>query len=511
MEGRGYSDLLRNSSDEMILKSLMENPIGSSTPNMEMLGFRSSLQTFRVDSEELFNTWLMNAEIPGFSSTNGVHRTRQLSRKISTEVIAFSNQQIGTAQKQNVEDKSLSMLNDQSHDGQCSIRNAAEKSMQASNLFLAKAWFHSSQPMTRSRSSELRRRYVAMQNSQMQAIAEVQNDPTVFGVDKVTEKLTSEFCDISMIETANQLQTFLSPSNSATSPFDTAQIGTVDTISSVVSMLKGSLERKRLGKQVDPENLEGNSYGFSNLQPEGNLIFNQDTTNQIYWPTNTFQLVSTIKEQNLRNSNVENTLEPNIEAFATPANQFLTGTISQEPSQSGSSTAVPTFSAGFEACDDLANSAQTVFVCESSKKHIGNGVLNHKSGEYKENMLQNKFKDDKKKGNLVRVGSVSSAISADNGDSTKKRRVERSRKMAEAKERNLAPALPSDMQAVLKRCETLEKEVRSLKLNLSFMNRKDSEQTKHIEELQKENEELKDEKLRLVEEIERIYPESGSW
>lgn len=43
--------------------------------------------------------------------------------------------------------------------------------------------------------------------------------------------------------------------------------------------------------------------------------------------------------------------------------------------------------------------------------------------------------------------------------------------MAEAKERNLAPMLPSDMQSVLKRCETLEKEVRSLKLNLSFMNR----------------------------------------
>lgn len=43
--------------------------------------------------------------------------------------------------------------------------------------------------------------------------------------------------------------------------------------------------------------------------------------------------------------------------------------------------------------------------------------------------------------------------------------------MAEAKEKSLAPALPSDMQAVLKRSEALEKEVRSLKFNLSFMNR----------------------------------------
>lgn len=44
-------------------------------------------------------------------------------------------------------------------------------------------------------------------------------------------------------------------------------------------------------------------------------------------------------------------------------------------------------------------------------------------------------------------------------------------RMAEAKERVLTPAIPSDMQSVLKRCEILEKEARSLKLNLSFMNR----------------------------------------
>jgi hypothetical protein len=68
------------------------------------------------------------------------------------------------------------------------------------------------------------------------------------------------------------------------------------------------------------------------------------------------------------------------------------------------------------------------------------------------------------------MGSISSE-QADKGDPTKKRRVERSRKMAEAKERSSTPVIPSDIQVVLKRCETLEKEVRSLKLNLSFMNR----------------------------------------
>ncbi|KAM0964053.1 hypothetical protein ACFX15_022471 [Malus domestica] len=81
--------------------------------------------------------------------------------------------------------------------------------------------------------------------------------------------------------------------------------------------------------------------------------------------------------------------------------------------------------------------------------------------------------------------------------------------MAEAKERNSTPVIPSDIQSVLKRCENLEKEVRSLKLNLSFMNRKDSEQTKQIEELQKQNEDLMDEKEQLVEEIERVLSETG--
>lgn len=44
-------------------------------------------------------------------------------------------------------------------------------------------------------------------------------------------------------------------------------------------------------------------------------------------------------------------------------------------------------------------------------------------------------------------------------------------RMAEAKGRGNAPPMPADMQAAVKRCDALEKEVRSLKLNLSFMNR----------------------------------------
>lgn len=44
-------------------------------------------------------------------------------------------------------------------------------------------------------------------------------------------------------------------------------------------------------------------------------------------------------------------------------------------------------------------------------------------------------------------------------------------RMAEAKGRTQTPVISTDMQSILKRCENLEKEVRSLKLNLAFMNR----------------------------------------
>lgn len=64
MEGRGLSDLFRNTSEEIFLKAVMENSMGVATaaPSMEMLGFKNMSQSFREDSEELFNSWLMNGE-----------------------------------------------------------------------------------------------------------------------------------------------------------------------------------------------------------------------------------------------------------------------------------------------------------------------------------------------------------------------------------------------------------------------------------------------------------------
>ncbi|XP_020242384.1 STE20-like serine/threonine-protein kinase [Asparagus officinalis] len=486
--GRSFSELLRNSSEEMFLKTVMENPIGISAPSMEMLGFRNITQSFRGDSEELFNSWLMNGEIPGYSSANSAqcHRTRQASR-LSTELA--SSQQNGVAfQKRNSNEnlfqQSLSRQEEPSNNSTPrSLWNAAEKGMEASNLYLAKAWFHSSQPMTRSRSSELRRRYAAMQNFQTPTIPEVPYIPVqeLNGVNQGFNH-TINFNDVSGAETANQLQSFMSPSNSSTSAFNTHPVANVDNVSSVVNMLKCALEQKKLGNQENKETLEGSSFSFYNSQEiPVNISADQNGVNQTLEPPRTFHGV----------------------------NQIQPGAMSQEPSQSESSAVAPALSTG---CDNAINSGQTFSVCESTRKNISNGNSAHasKAKEYRERILENNLKDDRKKRNIVRMGSVSSCGSVDKGDPTKKRRVERSRKMQEAKERSSTPTLPSDMQSVLKRCETLEKEVRSLKLNLSFMNRKDSEQTKQIEELQKQTEDLSDEKERLLEEIERIISETGN-
>ncbi|CAI6009162.1 unnamed protein product [Closterium sp. NIES-65] len=91
------------------------------------------------------------------------------------------------------------------------------------------------------------------------------------------------------------------------------------------------------------------------------------------------------------------------------------------------------------------------------------------------------------------------------GDSSRQHRVERQRKMAEAKGRTGGAAgaglASPDVASLKRKCETLETENRSLKTFQSFMNRKDSEQTTRIEQLEQENAQLRAENERLREEL----------
>lgn len=66
MEGRSFSELYRNTSEEMFIKTVMDSSVGMPAPTMEMLGFKNLTQNFRTDSEELFKSWLTNGEASNY-------------------------------------------------------------------------------------------------------------------------------------------------------------------------------------------------------------------------------------------------------------------------------------------------------------------------------------------------------------------------------------------------------------------------------------------------------------
>lgn len=187
------------------------------------------------------------------------------------------------------------------------------------------------------------------------------------------------FCDASMTEMSNQLQTFMAPSDSAASPFSTTQMATVDSVSSVVSMLKGTLERKKLRNHIDKEALGGSSFSLFNGQ--GTLAnMNCEAVNQILEPSGSFQMVPPLKIKDSGNlQTVDESLEIDIDCLVAPINPVQRTTISQEPSQSESSAAAPAPSTGLEVCDGPSSSGQAPSVCESTRKHVGNENVENSS------------------------------------------------------------------------------------------------------------------------------------
>ncbi|CAN4076374.1 unnamed protein product [Withania somnifera] len=505
MEGRGYSDLYRNTSEELFIKTMIENSVGVPVPTIDILGFRNISHSLRTDSEELFKSWLNSAENNGSDSTPTAHRARQASRRTSCELTGLSSQQNGGIQKRKVADtlqpEHTCIANESSSNlNQHSTRDVTDRAMQASNLFLAKTWFHSSQPMTRSRSSELRRRYATMQNSQSSLAREALHTIPGNAVNNFEEEVSDPigYTDMSMHEVTNQPNTFISPSNSSSSTFEAQQVDGADNISSVVSMLKGTLERKKLTNyHIAREAIEENMQGcYGNQEVFCNSGMNQHPGNHVSLDQVTYQDASGVQITDTGIlQTVQGSLDVILEGIMARSNPIQMDMVSQEPSQSESSVAAPVISIGFDACDGLSNASQAFNVYEGSRNQVGYARSSENgSTDIRERIYDNGKDNEKRKMEIL-----------------KKRRVERSRKMAEAKERNLTPAIPSDMQSLMKRCDNLEKEVRSLKLNLAFMNRKDSEQTTQIEELQKQNEDLVKEKESLLGEIERIISESGKF
>lgn len=213
-----------------------------------------------------------------------------------------------------------------------------------------------------------RKRYAAMQNAQTSLCMEAVLNPYGNGVNKMKEELPDPngFNDITMSEIPNQLGTFMSPSNSSSSTFNALPTGYVDKVSSVVSMLKGTLERKKLGNQIEKEAVEDSS-----ILPNG--TFNQGQGNHFHEIPGVF---ADLPLGQVTNPGViqavQRPMDLDLEAFVNPTNTIQLSAVSREVSQSESSAAAPLISSGLDACDGPSNSSQTLSICESTKKQAGN-------------------------------------------------------------------------------------------------------------------------------------------
>lgn len=179
----------------------------------------------------------------------------------------------------------------------------------------------------------------------------------------------------SICEVSNQLGTFISPSNSSSSTFDAPHMGDMDKVSSVVSMLKGTLERKKLSNLQIEKGVEDDSSNrlFPGQEVIVNTGFDQGQGNQLQDMVRTFQEVSTIEvKDHEAMQKGEGSLDLEMEGFVNLTNPNPMSRNSQEPSQSESSAAAPVISSGFDACDGPSNSSQTLSICESSLKQAGN-------------------------------------------------------------------------------------------------------------------------------------------
>lgn len=167
------------------------------------------------------------------------------------------------------------------------------------------------------------------------------------------------FTNVPMSENPNQMGVFTSPSNSSSSTPDG------DKVSSVVSMLKGTLERKKLSDQVNKECAAEYSNGLRQAQEVTANTTISKGNGFSFQGHASFQELSTVQGSNpgvVRTS--QGPVDVDIEGFVNLTSTLQLCTNSREPSQSESSTAAPAISSGFDACDGPS-------ICESSRRQIG--------------------------------------------------------------------------------------------------------------------------------------------
>lgn len=175
----------------------------------------------------------------------------------------------------------------------------------------------------------------------------------------------------SMNEIPEQLVTFVSPSNSSSSTFSAPPVKNLDKVSSVVSMLKGTLERKRLANRAEKEASEDCSQGFFQAQRiVADPNFYQGQGHMIHDAVFDEVFSSQVKGIVVPQT-VEGSIDLDLEGFMNATNPIQQGTRSRELSQSESSAAAPVVSPSMDPYDCPGNSTQTLNVAESSRKRVG--------------------------------------------------------------------------------------------------------------------------------------------
>ncbi|MCO5614547.1 hypothetical protein L7F22_068830 [Adiantum nelumboides] len=220
---------MRNMSEELLIKSLVE---GIPAHSMEGLGFANIPQTGRIDSEELFHSWMSLGE--GQTAGQLQHPRQNYSRRSNEFAFLLSQQTNEIPNAVENIDQYLQTNNFflEEAAGENGTRNAEGDTICATEASQLK-WFPYYRPMTRSHSSELRRRYAAMQESSSNL-----TDHNMKQMSSPIEALAHR--------KFHQLSCFPHFPHSALSP-NRGHLGE-ETISSFVNLLKGTLERKRMGK-----------------------------------------------------------------------------------------------------------------------------------------------------------------------------------------------------------------------------------------------------------------------
>lgn len=191
----------------------------------------------------------------------------------------------------------------------------------------------------------LRRKYIAMQNTQTYFGLEAAQNPSAQSVMK--QEMSNEMQD----HFSASLMPYFNNNN-----FNETQYENEDQVSSMVNMLKGTLENKRAINNLDTHLMEEISGSFNFSQ---NDVSNQDMS---YLQGKKFHEY---------HAGAEGHYEAGLETFISPLKHNQMNVGFHEPCLSESSAAAPVVSSRFEVCDGPSNSGQTICVSDNSRKDVG--------------------------------------------------------------------------------------------------------------------------------------------